>query len=133
MTEQTLIIIKPEAVKKGIIGEIITRFEKKGLQFERMKMMQINDELAKEHYSHHSDKPFFPGLIQAITGGLVVVAVLSGNDVISHVRNLIGATDPLKASPGSIRGDYANQLPFNMIHASDSPENAALEIQRFFS
>lgn len=130
--EQTFIIVKPEAVARGLIGEILKRFEQKGLKIVRMKMDQVTEEVAREHYGHHADKPFFPGLIQAITAGPVVMAVLEGPGAIGHVRNLIGATDPAKAQPGSIRGDFANELPYNMVHASDAPETAAEEIARFF-
>lgn len=130
--EQTFIIVKPEAVARGLIGEILKRFEQKGLKIVRMKMDQVSEAVAREHYGHHADKPFFPGLLQAITAGPVVMAVLEGPGAIAHVRNLIGATDPAKAQPGSIRGDFANELPYNMVHASDAPETAAEEIARFF-
>ncbi len=130
--ERTFIIIKPEAVQRGLIGEILRRFEQKGLKIERLKMEQVTPEVAREHYAHHADKPFFPGLIEAITAGPVVMAVLSGPHAIRHVRNLIGATNPLEATPGSIRGDFGLELPYNMVHASDAPETAAAEIARFF-
>lgn len=130
--ERTFIIIKPEAVQKGLIGEILKRFEQKGLQITRMKMGRVTEEVAKVHYGHHADKPFFPSLIQAITAGPVVFAVLEGPGAIKHVRNMIGATNPLEAAPGSIRGDFAMANPYNMVHASDAPETAAAEIARFF-
>lgn len=130
--EQTFIIVKPEAVARGLIGEILKRFEQKGLKVVRMKMDQITEEVARVHYGHHADKPFFPGLLQAITAGPVVMAVLEGPNAIQHVRNLIGATNPAEALPGSIRGDFASELPYNMVHASDAPETAAAEIERFF-
>lgn len=130
--EQTFIIIKPEAVARGLVGEILKRFEQKGLRIDRLKVDQVSEDVARVHYGHHADKPFFPGLLQAITAGPVVMAILSGPNAIAHVRNLIGATDPVKAAPGSIRGDFAVENPYNMVHASDAPETAAAEIERFF-
>lgn len=130
--EQTFIIIKPEAVQRGLVGEILRRFEAKGLKIRRLEMRQISEEVAREHYGHHADKPFFGELIEAITAGPVVFAVLEGPGAVAHVRNLIGATDPFKAAPGTIRGDFALQNPFNIVHASDSVENARAEIARFF-
>jgi nucleoside-diphosphate kinase len=130
--EQTFIIIKPEAVARGLVGEILKRFEQKGLRIVRLKMDRISEDVARVHYGHHADKPFFPGLLAAITAGPVVMAILEGPNAIAHVRNLIGATDPLKAAPGTIRGDFALENPYNMVHASDSPETAAVEIERFF-
>lgn len=130
--EQTFIIVKPEAVARGLTGEILRRFEQKGLKIVRLQMTEISEEKARVHYGHHADKPFFPELIEAITAGPVVMAVLEGPNAIRHVRNIIGATDPAEALPGTIRGDFASQLPYNMVHASDSPETAAEEIARFF-
>ena len=130
--QQTLIIVKPEAVEKGLTGEFLKRFEEKGLRITKLKMMRISEDVARDHYKHHADKDFFPKLLKAITAGCVVVAVLEGEHAIEHVRNLIGETDPLKASPGSIRGDFAVKMPYNMIHASDKPDTAADEIERFF-
>jgi len=130
--EKTLVIIKPEAVKRALVGEILSRFEKKGLTIKHLKVGQVSAEVARVHYGHHADKPFFPGLIEAITAGPVVFAVLEGPHCIQHVRNIIGATDPLKATPGTIRGDFALVNPTNMVHASDSPETAEMEIRRFF-
>lgn len=130
--EQTFIIIKPEAVKRGLVGEILRRFEAKGLKIVRLELRQITEEVAREHYAHHADKPFFPGLLEAITAGPSVLGVLEGPDCIRHVRNLAGATNPLEAQPGTIRGDFANELPYTIVHASDSPETAAAEVRRFF-
>lgn len=130
--ERTFIIVKPEAVQRGLIGEILRRFENKGLKITGLEMAQIKPEVAKVHYGHHADKPFFPGLIDAITAGPVVMAILEGPNAVLHVRNLIGATDPVKAAPGSIRGDFAYELPYNMVHASDASETAEEEIKRFF-
>lgn len=131
-TEKTFIIVKPEAVKRGLVGEILGRFERKGLAIRRLAVHEVAPDVARVHYGHHADKPFFGELIDAITAGPVVIAVLEGPGAIQHVRNLIGATDPFKAAPGTIRGDFAVQNPFNMVHASDSPENAKEEIERFF-
>lgn len=130
--EQTFIIVKPEAVARGLVGEILGRFERKGLKIVRLAVSQIEPDVARVHYGHHADKPFFGELVEAITAGPVVLAVLEGPGAIAHVRNLIGATDPFKAAPGTIRGDFAVQNPYNMVHASDGPETARQEIERFF-
>ncbi|MGI6611887.1 MAG: nucleoside-diphosphate kinase [Limnochordia bacterium] len=130
--ERTFVIVKPEAVKRGLIGEILRRFEQKGLRVTHLKMATISEDVARVHYGHHADKPFFPELIRAITAGPVAMAILEGSNCIRHVRNLIGATNPVEAIPGSIRGDFAVANPYNMVHASDSPETAELEIKRFF-
>lgn len=130
--EQTFIIVKPEAVRRGLVGEILSRFERKGLAIKRLAVKEISEDVARVHYGHHADKPFFGELIEAITAGPVVIGVLEGVNAIQHVRNLIGATDPLKAAPGSIRGDFAIANPYNMVHASDGPETARQEIERFF-
>ncbi|MBI2915072.1 MAG: nucleoside-diphosphate kinase [Firmicutes bacterium] len=130
--EKTFVIIKPEAVARGLVGEILARFERKGLKLERLEMIVVDEATAREHYCHHSDKPFFPGLIRAITAGPAVACMLEGPSAVAQVRNLVGATDPVKADPGSIRGDLAVELPFNMVHAADSPEAAQAEIGRFF-
>jgi len=130
--EQTFIIIKPEGVQRGLVGEILRRFERKGLKITALKMDRIRRDVAAEHYAHHADKPFFPELLDAITGGPVVMAVLEGPDAVRHVRNLVGATNPREAAPGSIRGDFGLELPYNIVHAADSPETAREEIRRFF-
>ena len=130
--EQTFIIVKPEAVARGLVGEILRRFENKGLKIRRLAVKEIEPDVARVHYGHHTDKPFFGELIEAITAGPVVIGVLEGPGAVAHVRNLIGATDPLKAAPGTIRGDFAVQNPYNMVHASDSTETAREEIARFF-
>ena len=130
--EQTFVIIKPEAVARRLVGEILGRFERKGLCIKRLGVTQIQGQVAQEHYAHHADKPFFPHLIQAMTAGPVVLAVLEGDDAVAQVRNLVGATDPVQAAPGTIRGDFAMRLPYNMVHAADSPDNAQVEIARFF-
>lgn len=130
--EQTFVIIKPEGVKRGLVGEVLSRFERKGLKIVRLEMGQVTPEVARVHYGHHADKPFFPGLIEAITDGPVVFAILEGPSAVKVVRNLVGATDPIQAAPGTIRGDFGAENPRNVVHASDSVETAALEIQRFF-
>jgi nucleoside-diphosphate kinase len=132
LVERTFVIVKPEAVKRGLIGEILRRFEQKGLRVTHLKMATISEDVARVHYGHHADKPFFPELIRAITAGPVAMAILEGSNCIRHVRNLIGATNPVEAIPGSVRGDFAVANPYNMVHASDSPETAELEIKRFF-
>ncbi|HEX6971026.1 MAG TPA: nucleoside-diphosphate kinase [Limnochordia bacterium] len=130
--EQTLVIIKPEGVARGLVGEILRRFEQKGLRIVKLKVDRITPDVARVHYGHHADKPFFPELIEAITAGPVVIAILEGPHAVRHTRNLIGATNPVEAAPGSIRGDFALANPYNMVHASDSPETAKAEIERFF-
>ncbi|NMB11796.1 MAG: nucleoside-diphosphate kinase [Firmicutes bacterium] len=130
--ERTFVIIKPEAVARRLVGEILARFERKGLSIKALSVTQIERQVAEEHYAHHRDKPFFPHLIEAITEGPVVLAILEGDDAITQVRNLVGATDPIKAAPGTIRGDFALRLPYNMVHAADAPSAAEAEIKRFF-
>jgi nucleoside-diphosphate kinase len=131
--EQTLVIIKPDAVQRGLIGEIIHRFERRGLRIAAMKMIQISPELAERHYAVHKGKPFYEGLIRYITSSPVVVMVLEGNRAIEIVRNTMGATDPAKATPGTIRADLGMDIGRNLVHGSDSPETAAFEIPLFFS
>jgi len=130
--EQTLIIVKPEGVQRGIIGNVLTRFEQRGLKFAALKLIQITPELAEQHYGVHKGKSFYPGLVKYITSGPVVVGVLEGPKAISVARITMGATNAAEATPGTIRGDYALEIGFNIIHGSDSPENAAKEIELFF-
>nr|HMQ51894.1 nucleoside-diphosphate kinase [Anaerolineae bacterium] len=130
--EQTLIIIKPDGVERGLIGPIITRFEQRGLKFIGMKMMQVPDELARKHYAIHEGKPFFEPLIEYITASPVVVMALEGPDAIKIARNTIGATKPSEAAPGSIRGDYGMMVGRNLVHGSDSVENGQTEIALWF-
>jgi nucleoside-diphosphate kinase len=130
--ERTLIIVKPEGVQRGLIGDIITRFERRGLKIIGMKFIQITPELAEQHYGVHKGKPFYPGLVKHITSGPVVVAVVEGPKAISVVRTTMGATNAAEAIPGTIRGDYALEIGFNIIHGSDGPETAAQEINLFF-
>jgi nucleoside-diphosphate kinase len=130
--ERTLIIIKPDGVERALIGSIINRFEQRGLKLAGMKMMRVSDELAREHYAVHEGKPFFEPLIEYITSAPVVVMVLEGPDAIQVARNTIGATKPVEATAGSIRGDFGLMVGRNLVHGSDSPENAAAEIALWF-
>jgi nucleoside-diphosphate kinase len=130
--ERTLIILKPDAVQRGLIGEIITRFEKKGLQVVGMKLMRISQQLAETHYESHKGKPFYAGLVKFMTSSPVVVIALAGKDAIAISRKMMGATFGSKAEPGTIRGDYGVSNSFNLIHGSDSPEAAARELSLFF-
>ncbi|HID88592.1 MAG TPA: nucleoside-diphosphate kinase [Anaerolineales bacterium] len=131
--ERTLVIIKPDGVQRGLIGEIIRRFEHRGLRIAAMKMIQISTELAERHYAVHKGKPFYEGLIQYITSGPVVVMVLEGKRAIEIVRRTMGATNPAEAAPGTIRADFGVEIGRNLVHGSDSPETAAFEVPLFFS
>ncbi len=131
--EQTLVIIKPDAVQRGLIGEIVRRFERRGLRVVGMKLIQITPELAERHYAVHKGKPFYEGLIHYITSSPVVVMVLEGNDAIEIVRRTMGATNPANAAPGTIRADLGVEIGRNLVHGSDGPETAAFEIPLFFS
>ncbi|WP_091349545.1 nucleoside-diphosphate kinase [Anaerobranca gottschalkii] len=130
--ERSFVMIKPDGVKRGLIGEIINRFERKGYIIKDLKMMTIPETLAEKHYQEHQQKPFFNELIQYITSGPVVAMILEGENCISGVRTIVGSTDPTKAAPGTIRADYATNIRYNVIHASDSPESAQREIDLFF-
>jgi nucleoside-diphosphate kinase len=131
--ERTLVIIKPDAVQRGLIGEITTRFERRGLKIIGMKLMLIDEKLARRHYGVHEGKPFFEGLIRYITSAPVVVMVLEGPNAIEMVRRTMGATKPLEANPGTIRADYAVTIGRNLVHGSDGPETAVREISLFFA
>jgi nucleoside-diphosphate kinase len=131
--EHTLVIIKPDAVQRGLIGEIIARFERRGLRIAAMKMMQVDEPLARRHYAIHEGKPFFDPLIRYITSSPVVVLVLEGNDVIETVRRTMGATNPSEAAPGTIRADFGLEIGRNLVHGSDGPETAAFEVPLFFA
>jgi nucleoside-diphosphate kinase len=130
--ERTLILVKPDAFARGLTGEVIARFERKGLRIVALKHMQVERSLAEEHYAEHSEKPFFGDLVEFITGGPLVAMVLEGHEAVVAARQVIGATNPLEASPGSIRGDYALQVQTNLVHGSDGPESSAREIGLFF-
>ena len=130
--ERTLIILKPCTVQRGLIGEIISRFEKKGLYVTGMKMIWLTDEILDQHYSHLKEKPFFPRIKASMKDSPVVAMCLVGHDAISVVRSIVGATNGRLAQPGTIRGDYSMSNQENIVHASDSPETAAIELARFF-
>ncbi len=130
--ERTLVILKPDAVQRGLIGEIIGRLERRGLKIVAMKMVQLTEEIARRHYAIHEGKPFFEGLIRYITSAPVVLMVLEGPRAIETVRLTMGATDPIKATPGTIRADLALTVDRNLVHGSDGPETAAAEIALFF-
>ena len=131
--ERSLVILKPAAVQRGLVGAILGRLEQRGLKIIGMKLTQLDEELARRHYAVHEGKPFFAGLVEYITSGPVVVLVVAGENVIQMIRNTVGATNPLNAAPGTIRGDYAVTIGRNLIHASDSPENGEIELQNFFA
>lgn len=131
--ERTLIIVKPDAVQRGLTGEIIRRFENRGLRLAGMKLIHISRDLAKRHYAIHEGKPFFNGLIDYITSAPVVVMALEGTQAVAIARNTIGATKPVEAAAGTIRGDFGLEVGRNLVHGSDSPENAVKEISLFFS
>jgi len=130
--EKTLILLKPDAVQRAIAGEIITRFEKKGLKLVGMKLINVSKELAHTHYAEHKEKPFFPGLVDFITAGPTLSMVVEGDNAIAVVRKLVGATNPQNADPGTIRHDFGMVTGRNLIHASDSPASATREIALFF-
>lgn len=130
--ERTFIIIKPDAVQRGLIGEIVARFERRGLKIVGMKFMQVSEELARKHYAVHEGKPFFNGLIQYIISAPVVAMVLEGTNAITAARNTIGATKPSEAAPGSIRADLGLEIGRNLVHGSDGPDTAASEIALWF-
>jgi nucleoside-diphosphate kinase len=131
--EQTLIIFKPSAIGRALVGKVLSRFEQKGLVIAGMKMMKLSEELLKEHYAHLIDKPFFPHIIASMTATPVIVACLKGVDAINVVRSMTGATNGRQAAPGTIRGDFSMSNQENIIHASSSPEDAEVEIKRFFN
>lgn len=130
--ERTFVAVKPDGVQRGLIGEVISRFEKRGLKLAGMKLMVVSKEKAEEHYGEHKDKPFFKGLVAFITSGPIVAMVWEGNDAITLARNVIGATNPANADQGTIRGDLAVEIGRNVVHGSDGPESAAREIGIFF-
>lgn len=131
--EKTFVMVKPDGVRRGLVGEVIRRFEARGLRLAALKMLRISRELAQEHYQVHKDKPFFRELVDFITSGPVVAMVLEGRGAVGVVRSMMGATDPVNAAPGTIRGDYALELTANVVHGSDSVETAEREMSLFFS
>jgi len=129
---RTLILVKPDAFERRLTGDVIARLESKGLTIVAMKHMVVERDLAEQHYDEHSDKPFFGELVEFITGGPLVAMVLEGHEAVSAARQLIGATNPLEAAPGSIRGDYGLEVQTNLVHGSDSDESAQREVALFF-
>ena len=132
MTERTLVLIKPDGVRRGLVGEVLRRIEAKGLRVVALEMRTLEAAVAQTHYAEHDGKPFFADLVEFITGGALVAAVVEGPRAIEAWRALMGSTDPLAATPGSIRGDYALEIGQNIAHGSDSPDSAAREIGLFF-
>lgn len=130
-TQQTFIMVKPDGVKRRLAGEVIRRIESK-YELREMKLFTIDDTLAKKHYAEHADKPFFAELVSFITSGPVIAMVVEGPDAVAGMRQIMGATNPLEATPGSIRGDFASVISENIVHGSDSPESAEREVNLFF-
>jgi nucleoside-diphosphate kinase len=130
--ERTLILVKPDGVQRGLTGEIISRFERRGLKLAGMKFIQMSQELAEEHYGVHKERPFYKSLVEYITSGPIVAMVWEGNDAIAAARSTMGATNPVAANPGTIRGDFGMEIGRNLVHGSDSPENAVKEVNLFF-
>ena len=130
--DRTLILVKPDAFERALTGEVIARFERKGLKIAALKHMTVEREQAERHYEEHKEKPFFGELVDFITGGPLVAMVLEGHEAVAAARQLIGATNPIEAAPGSIRGDYGLEVTFNMVHGSDSDESAEREIGIWF-
>jgi nucleoside-diphosphate kinase len=132
MNQRTLIILKPDCIQRRLVGEVLARFEAKGLRFAALKLIQVNRALAERHYAEHKDRPFFGGLIQFFTASPVLAGVLEGDEAVTVVRNLLGKTSGLEAAPGTIRGDFSLSKQNNLVHGSDSPESAAREIALWF-
>ena len=130
--EQTFIILKPSTISRSLVGDVLTRFQRKGLRIAGIKMMQLDEAILREHYAHLVERPFFPTLVKSMMKTPVIVMVLEGKDVVSVVRAMVGATNCRTAAPGTIRGDFGMSGQENIVHASDSPENAVIEINRFF-
>ena len=130
--EQTFVILKPSTIQRSLVGDVIERFQRKGLFITGIKMMQLDEEILRVHYAHLVDRPFFPSLVKSMMATPVIVMVLKGKDVVEVVRSMVGATNSRKADPGTIRGDFGMSGQENIVHASDSPENAVIEINRFF-
>jgi nucleoside-diphosphate kinase len=133
MTQRTLILLKPDAVQRRLVGELTSRFERKGLRLAGLKLLQAPRETAEKHYAVHKGKPFYESLLQFLTSGPTVAMVWDGREAVTACRNLMGLTDGVKAPPGTIRGDFAISVQNNLVHGSDSPENAAIEIALWFS
>ena len=131
--DRTLVLVKPDGVQRGLIGEIISRLERRGLKIVGMKLMQVSGELANRHYGEHEGKPFFAGLVGFITSGPIVAMAIEGNNVVGLVRTTVGATNPAASAPGTIRGDLGVDIGRNLIHGSDSDESAKRELSLFFN
>jgi nucleoside-diphosphate kinase len=129
---RTLILIKPDAFERGLTGEVLARFERKGLRITELRLLHAHEEIAHRHYDEHTEKPFFGELVSFITGGPLVAAVLEGHEAVAAARQVIGATNPIEAAPGSIRGDYGLEVTFNLVHGSDSDASAEREIEIWF-
>ena len=132
MTERTLILVKPDGVRRGLVGEVISRIERKGLTISRLELRTLDRGTAEQHYAEHEGKPFYGDLVDFITGGPLVAMVVEGPDAVKSMRSLMGATNPVEATPGSIRGDFATEIGENIVHGSDSPENGEREVKLFF-
>jgi nucleoside-diphosphate kinase len=132
VTERTLVLVKPDGVRRGLVGEVVTRLERKGLTLVALELRTLSRETAEEHYGEHRERPFFGELVDFITGGPLVALVVEGPRAVEAVRTLMGVTDPVKSAPGSLRGDYALEIGQNLVHGSDSPESAQREIGIFF-
>jgi nucleoside-diphosphate kinase len=129
---RTLILIKPDAFERGLTGEVLARFERRGLEITALRLLEADEELANRHYAEHTDKPFFGELVEFITRGPLVAAVLEGHEAVAAARQVIGATNPIEADAGSIRGDFGLEVTFNLVHGSDSPQSAEREISLWF-
>jgi nucleoside-diphosphate kinase len=132
MNQRTLVLIKPDGVRRGLVGDVIARIERKGLVIRELQMRTLDEQTAREHYAEHTDKPFFGELVSFITGGPLVAMAVEGPDAVKAMRALMGATNPIDAAPGSIRGDYATVITENIVHGSDSPASAERELKLFF-
>ncbi len=132
MSERTLVLVKPDGVRRGLVGEVINRIERKGLTLVALEMRTLDRDTAGEHYKEHTERPFFAGLVEFITGGPLVAMVVEGPRAVEAVRTLMGVTDPVKSGPGSVRGDYALEIGENIVHGSDSPESGIREAGLFF-
>jgi nucleoside-diphosphate kinase len=132
MSERTLVLVKPDGVRRGLVGEVIARIERKGLTLAELHLRTLDRATAEEHYAEHTDKPFFGELVDFITGGPLVAMAVEGTEAIAAMRQIMGATDPLETVPGSIRGDFATVIGENIVHGSDSPASAERELKLFF-
>ena len=130
--ERTLVLVKPDGVQRGLVGDVVSRLERRGLHLVGLKLMRIDEQLAARHYAEHVGKPFYPGLVRFITSSPVVAMVWEGPGAVALVRSTMGATDPAKSAPGTIRGDLAVSIGTNVVHGSDSPERAGVEVGLFF-